>query len=75
MPHVTVGRVYTTRIVKQHNELLISILLVLVSVPIYLGMCPSVPIQIHQYMSKLRLLLEIDDETNGLCLQWVLCIP
>jgi len=26
-------------------------------------------------MSKPRLLLEIDDETNGLYLQWVLCIP
>jgi len=25
-------------------------------------------------MSKLRLLLETDDETNGLCLQWVPCI-
>jgi len=26
-------------------------------------------------MSKSRLLLETDDETNGLCLQWVSCIP
>jgi len=26
-------------------------------------------------MSKLRLLLETDDETNGLCLQWVPYIP
>jgi len=41
----------------------------------YLGMCPSVPTHIHLYMSKLRLLLETDDETNGLCLQWVPCIP
>ena len=35
-------------------------------------MCPSVPTHIHPYMSKLRLLLETDDETNGLCLQWIL---
>ena len=26
-------------------------------------------------MGKLRLLLETDDETNGLCLQWVPYIP
>jgi len=26
-------------------------------------------------MSKLRLLLKIDDETNGLCLQWVPYMP
>ena len=38
-------------------------------------MCPSVPTHIHPYMSKLRLLLETDDETNVLCLQWVPCIP
>ena len=69
--HVTVIRVYTTRIAKQYNELLISILLLLLVLPIYLGMCPSVPIHIHQYMSKLRLLLETDDEINGLCLQWI----
>ena len=67
--------VYTTRIAK-HNELLISILLLLLFIlPIYLGMCPSVPTHIHQYKSKLRLLLEIDDETNMLCLQWVPYIP
>jgi len=28
-----------------------------------------------QHMSKLRLLLETDDETNVLCLQWVSYIP
>ena len=38
-------------------------------------MCPSVPTHIYPYMSKLRLLLETNDETNGLCLQWVPCIP
>ena len=39
--------------------------------PIYRGMCPNVPIHIHPYMSKLRLLLKTNDETNGLCLLWV----
>ena len=34
-------------------------------------MCPSVPTHIHPYISKLRLLLKTDDETNGLCLQLV----
>ena len=70
LSHVTVIRVYTTRVVKQHNKLLISILLLLLLLapPIYLGMCPSVPTHIHPYMSKLRLLLETDDETNMLCL-------
>ena len=38
-------------------------------------MCPSVPIHIHPYMSKLRLLLKTDDETNVLYLQWVQYIP
>ena len=61
MPHVTVLRVYTTRIAKQHSELLVSILLLLLVLPIYLGMFPSVPTHIHPYMSKLRLLFE----TNG----------
>ena len=37
-------------------------------------MCPSVPTHIHPYMSKLRLLLKTDDETNELCLQWVPCM-
>jgi len=71
MPHVTVLRVYTTRIAKQHSELLVSILLLLLVLPIYLGMCPSVLTHIHSYISKLRLLLKTDDETNVLCLQWV----
>jgi len=31
-------------------------------------MCPSIPTRIHPYMSKLRLLLETDDENNELCL-------
>ena len=39
MSHVTVARVYKTRIAKQHNELLISILLLLFMLPIYLSMC------------------------------------
>ena len=75
MSHVTVIRVYTSKIAKQHDELLISILLLLLLIlPTYLGMCPSVPTHIHPYMSNLRLLLKIDDETNWLCLQWVPCM-
>jgi len=61
--------VYTTQIVKQHNKLLINTLLLLLVLPIYLGMCPSVLTHIHPYISKLRLLLETDEETNVLCLQ------
>ena len=38
-------------------------------------MCPSVPTQINSYMSKSRLLLETNDETNEFCLKWVPCIP
>ena len=38
-------------------------------------MCPSVPSHIHPYMSKSRLLLETNDETDVLCLQWVPYIP
>jgi len=49
---------YTTRIAK-HDELFISIL------PIYLGMCPSVPTHIRSYMSKLRLLLKTDDKLTS----------
>jgi len=75
LSHVTVLRAYTTRVAKQHSELLISTLLLLLTLPIYLGMCPSVPTHIHPYMSKLRLLFETDDETNMLCLQWVSYIP
>ena len=72
MSHVTVIRVYMTRIAKQHNELSINILLLLLLIlSIYLGMCPSVPTHVHPYMSKLRLLLETNDQTNRLCKQWV----
>jgi len=75
LPHVTVIRVYTTRIAKLHDELLIgTLLLLLLVLPIYLDMCPNVPTHIHPYMSKPRI-LETDDETNGLCLQWVPYIP
>jgi len=74
--HVTVIRVYSTWITKQHNELVISTLLLLLLVlPIYLSRCPSVSTHIHPYMSKLRLLLETNDETNESCLQWVFYIP
>jgi len=68
MPHITVIWVYTNGIAKQHNKLLINILLflLLLVLLIYLGMCPSVLTHIHPYMSKLRLLLKTDDETNGL---------
>ena len=38
-------------------------------------MYPSIPTHIHSYMSELKLLLETNDETNGLCLQWVPYIP
>ena len=45
---------------------LISVLLLLLLiVPIYLGMCPSVPTHIRPYMSKPSLLLETDDKTMG----------
>jgi len=65
MPHVTVIRVYMTRIAKQHDKLLISILLLLLLIlPIYLGMCPSVSTYIHPYMSKMRLLLETNRDIN-----------
>ena len=60
---------------KYVNELLISTLLLLLVPPIYLGMYSSVSTHIHPYMSKPRLLLETDDEINGLCLQWVSYIP
>ena len=50
---------YTTRIVKQHNELLVSTLLLLLVLPIYLGMCPSIPTHIHPHMSKPRMLLKL----------------
>jgi len=75
LSHVVVLRAYTTRVAKQHNELLISTLLLLLALSIYLGMCPSVPTHIHPYTSKLRSLLETDDETTVLCLQWVPYIP
>ena len=71
MHDFTIIQVYTSRIAKQHDELLISILLLILIIPIYLGMCPSVSTCIHSYMSKLMLLLETNDETNGLCLEWV----
>jgi len=75
MSHFTVIWVYTTRIAKQHDELLISILLLLLILLIYLGMCPSVPTNIHSYMSKLRLLLDTSGGINEQCLQWVPCMP
>jgi len=55
--------------------LISTLLLLLLALPINLDMCPSVPTHIHLYMSKLRLLLEADDKTNVLCLQWVPYIP
>jgi len=47
MPHVMVIRVYSTRIAKQHDELLISILLLLSIQPIYQVMCPGVHLNTH----------------------------
>ena len=38
-------------------------------------MCPSVPTHTHLYMRKLGLLLETNNKTNGLCLQWVTYMP
>ena len=39
-------------------------------------MCPSILTHTHtSYMSKLRLLLETNDEINGLCLQLVPYMP
>ena len=38
-------------------------------------MYPSILTHIHPYMSKLRLLLETDAETNVLYLQWVPYMP
>ena len=75
MPHVTVIRVYTTPITKQHDKLLVSILLLLLILPIYLGMYLSVSTHMHPYMSKPRLLLETNEGINGQCLQWVPCMP
>ena len=72
LPLVVVIRVYTTRIAKQHIELLISILFLLLVRPIYQVYIQAyISSHIHSYVSKLSLLLETDDEINGLCLQWV----
>ena len=49
MSHVTVIRVYTTRIAKQQDELLISILLLLLVRPIYLSM--SLGVHLNTYTS------------------------
>jgi len=49
--------------------------IIIITRPIYLGMCSRVPTHIHPYMSKFRLLSNNDDETNVLCLQWVMYIP
>jgi len=58
----------TRRIINYH--------LIIITHPTHMSRyVPSVPTHIHPYMSKLRLLLETDNETNGLCLQWVPCMP
>ena len=76
MSHFTVIRLYTTRIAKQHDELLVNILLLLLLIlPIYLGMCISIPAQMHPHLSKSRLLLKTNKGINEQCLQWVPCIP
>ena len=43
----------------------------------YIWVCvlAYIPSHIHLYMSKSRLLLKTNDETNELCLQWVPYIP
>jgi len=48
---------------KTTQQIINSTLLLLLVRPIYLDMCPSIPIHIHPYMSIPRLLLETDDET------------
>jgi len=63
--HIIVIWIYTTRIAKHNELLLIRILLLLLALPIYLGMYPGVPTHIHSYMSKPKLLLETDDKTIG----------
>jgi len=67
LSHITVIRVYTTRIAKQYYELLIStLLLLLLFWPIYQSMCTGVRSIPHtSIMSKSRLLLETDDEIMG----------
>jgi len=42
MAHIIVIQVYTTRIAKQHDELLFSILLLLFAQHIYVGMCSGI---------------------------------
>ena len=76
IPHVIVIWMYTIRVAKLHNELLINILLLLLVLPIYLSMCIGVYSIPHTSIyDKSRLLLETNDETNMLCLQWVSYIP
>ena len=62
LPHVTVICVYTTWFAKRSDKTLtsyyISILLLFLVWPIYLGMCTSIPVYIHSYMSKSRLVIE-----------------
>jgi len=61
MPHYTIIRVIRSELQNSTmNYWLASYyyLLLLLILPIYLGMCPSVPTHIHPYMSKLRLLLK-----------------
>jgi len=53
---------YTTRIAKHNELLLIGILLLLLALPIYLGCALASQTHIPPYMSKQRLLLETDDE-------------
>jgi len=57
--------VYYPNCKTTHEFLIGTLLLLLFILPIYLGMCPSIPTHIHPYISKLILLLKTDDETNG----------
>jgi len=62
MSHVTVIRVYTAQLRKQHDELLISILLLLLARPIYLGMCPSIHLNTHPSIYEQDELLKTDED-------------
>ena len=55
---------------KSYITVLIILLILLVP-PICLGMCNSISKHIHTYLSKPRLLFEINGGINEQCLQWV----
>ena len=63
LTYVAVIRAYTTRIAKQHNELLSGILLLLLIRPMYLGICPDVHLNTHTSIYEQgEWLLETDED-------------